>query len=280
MLSFATTVVLTLADAADGAASAPGKWQPVRFIVKRFKYSEAGCGRNRKEECGRKKLEYPIVKGGSAALRSAVNAHVLKFVFGDPPYPRNDRQIRRDVVAAGAGLAEARRNCESDQRVHTFQGGREVRVLPDCGDAPWSESSYIVVLLNKPFSFTILEEDLWYTGGAPHPNTSVAHHNYDPKTGREIRFEHIFTNSGLVELERIAERTFREQLLNSPGGMVENGYFLHSNGRFYLSYDFFLLDRELGVWWDRGQMGLAAEIRIPYRTIRHLVRPEWRAFIR
>jgi hypothetical protein len=125
-----------------------------------------------------------------------------------------------------------------------------------------------------PFSFTISRTHDSHQGGL-HPLTYTGYANYDPRTGREIRLTDIFTPTGLRELERIAERLFLKQVV-APHKKPSDAGYTFQGGRFYLN-NFILRDREFVLWYDRGELAAwivpPTEIVIPYRDLRHLMRP-------
>lgn len=256
-----STIVLATCDSPTNASksqAATGKRQPVRYVVKEFKRSAFGCGPDGRKECAWVEVTYPMITSAHGKLKSVVNASVVEEIFGKGPRPKDDRMISRWLANGAASLARDRRKCR------------------EC-NSPWFDQSRVEVETNMPFAFTISMKRAWYHG-TDHPYELTGFVNYHPVTAREIRLPDMLKLGGILQLEKIAERLFRKRKELSPQASLREAGFFYDSDRFHLSENFALYDTELMLYYNLYEIATYADgitvITIPYRDIRHLLRPE------
>jgi hypothetical protein len=251
---------------ASSAMAAATSVQPVRYVVKRFKQTALGCGSDKQEECAWIEVTYPLITSGAPALKSTMNTRVyqatsgftLDAIAGGPARPRDDAAVARWLARAVASLAQSRQGCR------------------ECS-SPWFEERQASVDTNLPFTFTISIISAWYAGTA-HPYALTSLENYHPVSGRRIRLTNVFKPSAMPEIARIAERLFRRDKGLSPEASLRDAGFFRDTNQFYLSENFALSRSELVLFYNLYEIATyadgATEITIPYRDVRHLLRPE------
>lgn len=112
-----------------------------------------------------------------------------------------------------------------------------------------------------------------YTGGA-HPNGAELYCNFDLKTGNRLTLKDIC--SDVVELERRAEKIFREeQGIEATESLEEHGFWFADN-TFHLTENFYIADGKLTFVFNQYEVAPYAmgviSIEIPLIQIRDILK--------
>lgn len=235
LLAFLTQLAPTPAGHLD--------WTPLRFVRE-----APGCGG---KPCVSVKIEFPLVKGDTAAAR-AINTGIHAKLFPSPPN-------------SGQKLFEEM----TEDQIHDVDatGSRQ----------PWYDHRKATVLLNTAKIFSVQVENDSFLGGA-HGSHGRSYANFRPETGAPMALAQVIQPEALAKVAALAEKQLRKIHEIDAGTSLTDAGFTFKDGRFTLTDNFGITAEGLVFFYNDYEIAPYAmgpsEIKLSYADLRGLMRED------
>ena len=201
--------------------------------------------------CTNVEIKYPTFKNG-LKLKSFIDQQLLEFM-----------EAFKTVTNIDVAFKAYQKNLVASLDSTTDEDGTSL-----------SYSQLRIDVLSQYLELIILERDDEMGGGA-HPNHNYSFINWDRNSDSSISLNDIFVKGYKLELRQIAESTFRTDKNLKQTGCLTG--FNFENDKFTLSSDFYLNDKGITFFYQIYSIAPYSEgpteLLIPYKSIKHLLRP-------
>ena len=230
----------------------------ISFEMKSFKKTYKDC-KETEEKCSYLKISYPVFSGSSAVeINKIIDAYIADSVF-TVEGNSNNKNLE--------GLAK------------TFFADYENALKDASPDFPlvYALDINCSVVYNKPAALSLSIDYYINTGGA-HPNSYARYFVFNPKSGRQIKLNDLFSNGFEEKLNKLIDKKYRElrNLKETDRLDGEKGYLFDN----FIKYnDNFILTKEgVNFFYNNYEIAPYAvgptELKFTYKELSENLTPE------
>jgi hypothetical protein len=228
------------------------------FESRRVEQKIEGCG-DPTDGCVHVEFKFVELTSGPPALRDRVNAAIRKALVSRP----KDGLTLTPEEYAKHFVGEY-------ERVRHDTTGFQQR---------WSLNKTVKPIRTTP-PVICLESSEWSETGGAHGSFATQYLNFDSTSGLPVQLSTIVVPGATTRLTAIAGKYFREARSLSPTAGLKSAGFTFPGGRFQLTKNFGVTEKELIFQYNSYEVGPYSmgptTVTIPFQEIRTLVRPAFR----
>ncbi|HNV72582.1 MAG TPA: DUF3298 domain-containing protein, partial [Candidatus Ozemobacteraceae bacterium] len=202
-------------------------------------------------------------------------------------YPELSSSLKADTAVTGINsaiqtrllaLADGEPAKTIDELIERFAAGYAASVK-ETPEMPGAWSLKCVTTIRHADADLLALETITsiFTGGA-HPNSEITYQVYSLKTGKPIELSALIAVDKIDELNRIAEKIFRQVRNLKPDETYEQAGFQFDKGRFALNNNFLVSKSGLTFCYNAYEIAPYAlgttELVIPWPDLKNVVAPK------